>query len=262
VDFALLQSLTRARTVRRHTPHEAAVPDGHTLLGFFAPTALQVTGSDRHRACLTRLCCVSRLSQPPDASFPPRPCRSCFVPAALLGFALQRVSLPIAGTPLGTPCPSWRSASAVAEATTRARPVPRCHVASSPAPRSEVGAAREGVAGFERASRGLSSNRKSVLRSAAVTPHDGSRSSPGIITPSRGFPHPALTRPLPRLPSCASGRRAETNRTRALQGVDWRGGWLVSLETAAPPGLLVLVPGSQREACARTSGPVATGFLP
>jgi hypothetical protein len=52
VDFALLQSLTRARTVRRHTPHEAADRDGHTLLGSFAPTAHQVTGSDRHRACL------------------------------------------------------------------------------------------------------------------------------------------------------------------------------------------------------------------
>jgi hypothetical protein len=182
--------MTRARTVRRHTPHEAAVRDRHTLLGSFAPTAHQVTGSDRHRAYLARLCCVFRLSQPLDASFPPRPCRSCFVPAALLGFALQRVSLPIAGTPLGTPCPSWRSASTVAVAAVPARPVPRCHVASGPAPRSEVSAAREGVAGFERASRGLSSNRKSVLRSAAVTPHDGSLSSPGISRPPGVSPAP------------------------------------------------------------------------
>lgn len=87
---------------------------GLTLLGFLAPTAHEVAGSDLRRACLARLCCVFRLPRPLDAFFPPSPCRSCFVPAALLGFALQRVSLPIAGTSLDIPCPSWRSLSTVA----------------------------------------------------------------------------------------------------------------------------------------------------
>jgi hypothetical protein len=95
---------------------EITRPRGLTLLGFLAPTAHEVAGSDLRRACLARLCCVFRLPRPLDAFFPPSPCRSCFVPAALLGFALQRVSLPIAGTSLDVPCPSWRFLSTVARA--------------------------------------------------------------------------------------------------------------------------------------------------
>jgi hypothetical protein len=171
------------------------------LLGFIAPTAHEVVGSDLHRACLARLCCVSRLPRPPDALFPPSPCRSCFVPAALVGFALQRVSLPIAGEPLGAPCPSWRLLSTCARpvmspehqvAVARSEPVPLSaspHVARR---RSESGwdVVREDVAGCERASRGFSSYRKSVLRSAGVTPRDGSRSSPGIFSPPGDSPSP------------------------------------------------------------------------
>jgi hypothetical protein len=41
--------------------------------GIWCPTALEIAGSDQHRACLTRLRCVFRLSQPPDASFRPHP---------------------------------------------------------------------------------------------------------------------------------------------------------------------------------------------
>jgi len=113
VDFALLQSLTRAGPPTSREA-EATRHRGLTLLRFLAPTAHEVAGSDLRRACLTRLCCVFRLPRPLDAFFPPSPCRSCFVPAALVGFALQRVSLPIAGMPLGTPCPSWRFLSTIA----------------------------------------------------------------------------------------------------------------------------------------------------
>jgi hypothetical protein len=195
VDFALLQSMTRAGPPASRVT-EATRHRGLTLLGFFAPTAHEVAGSDLHRACLTRLCCVFRLPRPPDAFFPPSPCRSCFVPAALVGFALQRVSLPIAGIPLGTPCPSWRSLSTivrrccfqstVADSRVLARSVVRV-TTRRPLPtlprECGDGVVREDVAGFERAFRGFSSYRKSVLRSAGVTPHDGSRSSPGIFSP-------------------------------------------------------------------------------
>jgi hypothetical protein len=113
VDFALLQSMTRAgppaSRVTEATRHRRL-----TLLGFRAPTAHEVAGSDVRRACLTRLRCVFRLPRPLDAFFPPSPCRSCFVPAALVGFALQRVSLPIAGASLDVPCPSWRLLSTIA----------------------------------------------------------------------------------------------------------------------------------------------------
>jgi hypothetical protein len=81
---ALLQSLTRWE------PPLARL----ALLGFSIPTAYEVAGSDLHRACLTRLCCVFGLSQPLDALFLPEPFRLCFAPITLLGFPLQRIPPP------------------------------------------------------------------------------------------------------------------------------------------------------------------------
>jgi hypothetical protein len=97
VDFALLQSLTRVGPPVVTRRAERYVVDGLHSPGVSAPSAHEVAGSDQRRVCLARLCGAFRLSQPPDASFPPKPCRSCFIPAALMGFALQRVSLPNAG---------------------------------------------------------------------------------------------------------------------------------------------------------------------
>jgi hypothetical protein len=39
-------------------------------MGFRAPAAYEATESDLHRVYLARLCCVFRLSQPPDAFIP------------------------------------------------------------------------------------------------------------------------------------------------------------------------------------------------
>jgi len=79
---------------------------GPTLVGFCAPTAYEARGSDLHRACLTRLRCASRLSQPPDASFLPGPLRLCFTPLTLLGFHPPEVFPPDPpGLPLGAPAP-------------------------------------------------------------------------------------------------------------------------------------------------------------
>jgi hypothetical protein len=71
MDFALLQSMTRAGpSVLANPSRRDAAPDT-TLLGFLAPTAHEVTGSDLHRVCLTRLCSAFRLSRPLDALLPP-----------------------------------------------------------------------------------------------------------------------------------------------------------------------------------------------
>jgi len=69
-------------------------------LGFPNPSTLPETGSDLHRAWRTRLCCVFRLSQPPDAFFRPQPLRPCFMPVTPLGFRLQRLSPPGSWQPL------------------------------------------------------------------------------------------------------------------------------------------------------------------
>jgi len=171
------------------------------LLRFVAPTAHEVAGSDLHRACLTRLCCAFRLSQPLDASFPPntlpvlfrtggtrgvRPsegfpsdCRDASRhPLPLLAFVVDRRALGdvarapggCCGGPSPTRCPRRRTSSG-----------PRS-VRIAPGGGGCSGV-REDAAGVGRAFRGFSPNRKSVLRSAGVTPHDGSRSSPGIFSP-------------------------------------------------------------------------------
>jgi hypothetical protein len=79
-----------------------------TLMGFRAPTAHQVAGSDLHRVCLTRLCGAYGLSQTLDASFRPQPCRPCSMPTALMGFPLQRVPLPVHRLSSRRRCPSRR----------------------------------------------------------------------------------------------------------------------------------------------------------
>ena len=127
-------------------------------------------GSDLRRVYRTRLRDAFRLSQPLDASFPPRPCQSCFIPAALLGFALQRVSLPNRRRCLSTsPAPLDVVVDARARRPSEPAPFLRRRVVSITAPRSCVGATRESVVGFGRAYRGLSPFRKSVLRSAGVS---------------------------------------------------------------------------------------------
>jgi hypothetical protein len=61
------------------------------------PTTLAEAGSDLHRACLPRLCCAFRFSQPLDALFRPQPLQPCFMPVTPLGFHFQRFSLPDSG---------------------------------------------------------------------------------------------------------------------------------------------------------------------
>lgn len=90
-----LQSLTHGRP-----PREAA-----SLMRFLSPLAHRVSGSDQHRACLTRLCSTSRLSQPPGALLLPTPVRLCFTSVAPVGFLLQRFSLPCGRSDLSVDLP-------------------------------------------------------------------------------------------------------------------------------------------------------------
>jgi hypothetical protein len=71
---------------------------------FLAPLTLEATGSDPHRACLTRLCSACRLSQPLDALLLPKPVRLCFAPVTPLGFIPSEVFPPTRLTePSGLP---------------------------------------------------------------------------------------------------------------------------------------------------------------
>ena len=170
VDFALLQSLTRVGPSVVTRRAERYVVDGLHSPGVSSPSAHEVAGSDQHRACLARLCCVFRLSQPLDASFPPKPCWSCFIPAALLGFALQRVSLPNRRRRLSTsPAPPDVGVDVRTRRSSEPAPFPRRRAVSIAAPRSGIGPARESAVGFGRAFRGFSPFRKSVLRSTGIS---------------------------------------------------------------------------------------------
>lgn len=74
-------------------------------MGFMAPTAFEAAGSDQHRACLTRLCCASGLSQTLDAFFLPEPSRLCFTPYTLMGFLSSEVFPPDPPARLSTVLP-------------------------------------------------------------------------------------------------------------------------------------------------------------
>jgi hypothetical protein len=73
---------------------ERSTPPRTAFHGVCHPSTLEETSSDLHRACLARLCCAFRLSQPPDASFRPQPFLPCFMQVTPLGFYFQRFSLP------------------------------------------------------------------------------------------------------------------------------------------------------------------------
>jgi hypothetical protein len=74
--------------------------------GVCRPSTFEEAGSDQHRACLTRLCSASRLSQPLDALLHPQPFSPCFMRVTPLGFCFQRVSLSGSEENLTAPMPS------------------------------------------------------------------------------------------------------------------------------------------------------------
>jgi hypothetical protein len=168
VDLALLQSLTRAgpplspRVALNNTRCEKL-----PLLGFPAPPADEVSGSDLRRACITRLRCASRLSRPRDALIPPETVPALFHAdyahgvLPFRGFPSQ--ALP---APLGTAPSSALLSTSVVLVPARFCVAPPS--AARPAPRSGSDVVRE-CAGFsERALEGLRPTWESVLVSAGL----------------------------------------------------------------------------------------------
>jgi hypothetical protein len=101
VTFAILscpcpgvQSSTRASCTQHCTIASDMRHYERPSLRFRYPTTLKETGSDQHRAYLTRLCSASRLSRPLDALLRPQPFPPCFMRITPLGFCFQRFSLP------------------------------------------------------------------------------------------------------------------------------------------------------------------------
>jgi hypothetical protein len=187
VDSALLQSVTR-----REPPLSRLA-----LLGFVVPTAHEVAGSDLHRACLSRLCCVFGLPRPLDALFLPEPVRLSFAPIALLGFPLQRIPPPKHRSAFRHPRPSRRSPhlsvtrrmlSVVVPAT-----CPGLLRVSCVCVQATDRSALRGVS----ASKVRSSGHRRLGRVAGADPLLG-------FHPSRVLSSPDVARPMPRLLSCTS----------------------------------------------------------
>ena len=98
------------RTTRVGCPLRRAVANDTLSIrtafhGVSYPSTFKETGSDLHRAYLTRLCCASRFSQPPDALFRLHPFPPCFMRITPLGFRFQRFSLPGSRGLLAAPLP-------------------------------------------------------------------------------------------------------------------------------------------------------------
>jgi hypothetical protein len=185
-------------------------------VGFFAPTAYEDTGSDLHRAYLTRLCSAFGLSQPLDAFLLPNPFRLCFTPVTLLGFALQRLS-PLASRPcLSAPSappdvlvgesfvdlpahpPEGRSTAS------STNPAPKCaplvtDLRDSPGLRRGPAGDSSARTRLARAFRGSNLTRDPFIRPAMVSRTTGADPLLGF-QPSRVLPLPATTRPKPRSP--------------------------------------------------------------
>jgi len=177
--------------------------------GVWCPTTLAEAGSDLHRACLTRLCCAFRFSQPLDALFRLQPLQPCFMPVTPLGFHLQRVPLP------GSGHVSRRYLPFVPFRLT-GQDVGQDE--SSPAPAPRVCASEESV-------------HSNPVLPGCCRPILSWRS------PLRGFPHCDLGSMLPRsLLSWALSRRwVETHRRVRSSEYQRTTGWLASFENCLPP---------------------------
>jgi hypothetical protein len=244
VDFALLQSLPGSdRPFLHATPKRRAHSRTHSP-EVSRPYSARGDGERPAPGFQARLCSASRLSQPPDALLPPKPCRFCFAPAALMGFALQRFSLPNCRDASQPPVPLVTFLSTARRgASSESDPFPRRRVASSAAPRSGFGAARKGTGGVGRVFRGFSPVRESVLRSAGVT----RRWEPILswVSSLQGVPPHRLDTTAAVSPLLRFVVRVPKQASAGAPGFRKRRGWLASLETAAPRGLSVLVPGSR-----------------
>jgi hypothetical protein len=161
------------RTTRVGCPLRRAVANDTLSIrtafhGVSYPSTFEETGSDLHRACLTRLCCASRLSQPLDALFRLPPFPPCFMRITPLGFRFQRFSLPGSRSVLTEPLPLMLL------------PAKNSHR------RTDANVKAPQLQGFE--------HPESPYRQARCYPKNADRSSPSL-TPLRGI-HPSGLDPM------------------------------------------------------------------
>jgi len=163
------------RTGRSETVNQTVKDPGATLLSWgFGPFSALVRKSDQHRACLTRLCCTPRFSQPLSASFLSWPSRPCFMPVALLGFwTLQSFPLLKIGSPSGFPSRP--------DVTTSPAPRPKSQRSLQHRPSIQVPTAGADTTGVEQAARlhGFNPFSSPFIR-CSVLPVQRSRCSPGF----------------------------------------------------------------------------------
>jgi hypothetical protein len=183
--------LVPARVALNNVPR-----DGHTLLGFLPLQRFRNRAATDAGFASPGSGCVFGLSQPPDALFRPGPRRSCLVPAALMGFPLQRFVPSRRRVASRRPLPLLASLSTMAHGP---RPSPvrfRIAVTSGSPSEERERPSREDVVVSGRAFRGLRSSWKSVLRVSGGWPLVGADPLLGF-QPSRVFPLPAFVRPMP-----------------------------------------------------------------
>jgi hypothetical protein len=91
-DQALSSSFASLQSIAQH--HLANLPQrAGSSLGLPLPTAHEASKVYLSRVCLARFVPSSGFGYPLDGFLPSIPCRFCFAPAALLGFALRRFPL-------------------------------------------------------------------------------------------------------------------------------------------------------------------------
>jgi hypothetical protein len=243
MDFALLQSLPGSdRPFLRATSKRRALSRTHSL-EVSRPYSARGIRERPAPGFQARLCSVFRLSQPLDVLLPPKPCRFCFAPAALMGFALQRFSLPNCRDASQHPLPLLTFLSTVApRRVVRVRSVPAQPRGVLCRSEKRVWRHAQGVGGFGRVFRGFSPVQESVLRSAGFTRRMESILS--WVSSLQGFPPHCFDTTDAVSPLMRFSVRVPKQTSVGAPGFRKQRGWLVSLETAAPRGLSVLVPGS------------------
>ena len=223
----------------------------------FGPLQRMLTrgsGAQSVRVCLTRTANAFRFSQPLGAS-PPRASRPYFIPAPLMGFALQSFAppaQPYAVSGASSP-PDVRNA--------------RCDLTTEPGsrcrhPKMLASAKPENVRPVRHTpSSGCCSTRESATRRGWFRPTPA-RSSPGPSPLQGVLPQldgRGLHRASPHAVRCpgASGRYTSTPGSCSSRG------WLVSLETADPPGVprLLILHNPFEVAAVRESPPQGPGCV-
>jgi hypothetical protein len=203
--------------------------DGHTLLGFVPLQRFRNRAATGAGFASPGSGCVFGLSQPLDASFRPGPRRSCFVPAALLGFPLQRfVPSRCRGRLSASPAPPGVVVDGGSWPSSESGPVPHHRGGPVPSPRS--GSLRHArLWSFPGAPSGVCARPGSPYSGQRGLAACRSRSSPGFSALQGSPPSCLGATDAARSSHALSWRRAETSRHRCPRvSIGRKMGWSLS----------------------------------